>query len=190
MRIISLHQPWALLVAMNLKRFETRSWATPYRGKLAIHAAKRSVDSDGFLLIRKAFELDGRDFQQEQGWVEGLQFGCILAIADLTDCLLMESHPKIGAYYVEQNITLHAQGKPNAIIIETASDLERAVGDWRPGRYAWKLENIRPIANPIYYRGRQGLTIIREPMVVQQIEEQLALTDRIEQQLQAIKEAV
>ena len=41
MKAISLWQPWASLVAMNLKRFETRSWSTSYRGEIAIHAAKR-----------------------------------------------------------------------------------------------------------------------------------------------------
>jgi len=36
----SLTQPWATLVAMGSKQVETRSWSTPYRGWLAIHAAK------------------------------------------------------------------------------------------------------------------------------------------------------
>lgn len=40
MKALSLWQPWASLVALNLKRFETRSWSTPYRGEIAIHAAK------------------------------------------------------------------------------------------------------------------------------------------------------
>ena len=44
-RIISLWQPWASLIALNLKQYETRSWGAPYRGKLAIHAAKRPIDS-------------------------------------------------------------------------------------------------------------------------------------------------
>ncbi len=40
-RAITLWQPWASLVALGLKRFETRSWPTNYRGKLLIHAATR-----------------------------------------------------------------------------------------------------------------------------------------------------
>jgi hypothetical protein len=35
-----LTEPWASLVALGEKRTETRSRHTPYRGPLAIHAAK------------------------------------------------------------------------------------------------------------------------------------------------------
>ena len=40
MKALSLMQPWATLVAIGAKKFETRSWATSYRGPLAIHACK------------------------------------------------------------------------------------------------------------------------------------------------------
>ncbi|CCQ65412.1 hypothetical protein CWATWH0402_4143 [Crocosphaera watsonii WH 0402] len=40
-KAISLHQPYASLIAMGLKKFETRSWSTNYRGKLVICAAKK-----------------------------------------------------------------------------------------------------------------------------------------------------
>lgn len=40
MRALSLWQPWASLIALGFKTFETRSWKTPYRGRVAIHATK------------------------------------------------------------------------------------------------------------------------------------------------------
>lgn len=40
MRAISITQPWASLVALGLKRIETRSWGTNFRGIIAIHATK------------------------------------------------------------------------------------------------------------------------------------------------------
>ena len=43
MKAISLWQPWASLMAMGLKKNETRSWYTSYRGPLLIHAAKKKV---------------------------------------------------------------------------------------------------------------------------------------------------
>lgn len=44
MKALSLHQPWASLVALGVKTIETRSWSTSYRGPLAIHAAKRTPE--------------------------------------------------------------------------------------------------------------------------------------------------
>ena len=39
-KAITLLQPYAALVAIGAKTIETRSWYTPYRGPLAIHAGK------------------------------------------------------------------------------------------------------------------------------------------------------
>lgn len=39
-KAISLWQPWASLIAAGVKQYETRSWATKYRGPLIIHASK------------------------------------------------------------------------------------------------------------------------------------------------------
>lgn len=40
MKALSLTQPWATLIAIGVKRFETRGWNTDYRGPLLIHASK------------------------------------------------------------------------------------------------------------------------------------------------------
>ena len=45
MRALSIHQPWASYLAHAVKRYETRSWHTTYRGLVAIHAGK----FDGFV---------------------------------------------------------------------------------------------------------------------------------------------
>lgn len=39
MRVLSLKQPWATLIVRGVKRYEARSWQTPYRGRIAIHAS-------------------------------------------------------------------------------------------------------------------------------------------------------
>ena len=40
MRVITLKQPWATLVAEGLKKYEFRSWKYNYRGEILIHAGK------------------------------------------------------------------------------------------------------------------------------------------------------
>ncbi len=40
MKAITIWQPWASLIACGAKKYETRSWATNYRGPIAIHAAR------------------------------------------------------------------------------------------------------------------------------------------------------
>ncbi len=52
MKAISLWQPWASAIGPHpeQKHLETRSWQTPYRGWLAIHAAKRWTKEQQWVL--------------------------------------------------------------------------------------------------------------------------------------------
>lgn len=60
--------------------------------------------------------------------------GEIVAIANLDDCILMTPE-----------------------FIQQQSQTELDLGDWRLGRYAWKLSNIRIPEYPIKVSGKQGL---------------------------------
>ena len=40
MKILTLKQPWATLVAEGYKKYEFRTWKTNYRGEILIHAGK------------------------------------------------------------------------------------------------------------------------------------------------------
>lgn len=72
MKVISIKQPYASLIAYGYKEYEFRTWKTNYRGKIYIHASK-SVDK---IAMEKYKELN-IDFKT----------GCIIACADLTDCI-------------------------------------------------------------------------------------------------------
>ena len=40
LKAITIWQPWAELIIRGFKQYETRSWPTHYRGKIAIHAGQ------------------------------------------------------------------------------------------------------------------------------------------------------
>jgi len=153
-RGITLHEPWATLVAIGLKKFETRSWATSYRGKLLIHAAARKADFNPFRELYVYHGWEGLSDQEKHGYTVCAQinkrnprtFGCVVAIVDLTSCLKMRS---VG------------DGSPidSGITIEEQTKIERATGDWKSGRYAWELQNIKALVNPISCKGKQRLWI-------------------------------
>ena len=80
MQAITLHQPWASLIANGSKQYETRNWSTNYRGPIAIHAGKKQDSSNSRLL-----ELAGASNISE------LPAGAVVAIAELIDCIQMTS---------------------------------------------------------------------------------------------------
>lgn len=49
MKGITVLQPWASYLAEGVKKYETRSWSTNYRGPIAIHAGKSDVHIAGLL---------------------------------------------------------------------------------------------------------------------------------------------
>jgi len=161
LRLLTLTQPWATLVAIGAKRIETRGWPTRYRGWLAIHAAqglgpvggRRGLFDQAYRpLFREALEPAMETIRPIAGHpvphydADRLPRGCIVAVAWLADVV-----PTIAVV----NGAHPGFGKPNSAWPLT--EQERAFGDYRTGRYAWLLADVKPLREPLPYRGAQGL---------------------------------
>ncbi|MBE3040483.1 MAG: ASCH domain-containing protein [Chloroflexi bacterium] len=151
MKAFTLTQPWATLVAIGAKTIETRSWRTNYRGHLAIHAAKTMGEDDFYLIQTKPFFqaleniLDLKDprYLVKDGKVYGLPLGCVIATCELVQCFII--HPFQSGFCPED----HSKW--------VITHDERSFGDYTPGRYAWILENVKPLPEPIPAKGALGL---------------------------------
>ena len=77
MKVLTLRQPWATLVAEGIKKYEFRSWKTKYRGKILIHAGsgidKKELDK---------YKNLGYEFPKSK----------IIASVDLVDCLELDEN--------------------------------------------------------------------------------------------------
>lgn len=129
MKALSLWQPWASLIAVGAKRVETRAWPAPdwlIGQRIAIHAAKR--DTELWTCVRDPF----KQYLPEP---DSLPLGYVIATARLSRCTVM----------TEASIAVLAQEHPD----------EHAFGLYEPGRYAWVLADVEPLAVPVAVRGRQ-----------------------------------
>lgn len=161
LKVITLTQPWATLVALGAKRIETRSWATSYRGPIAIHAAKGLADLGGerglaALCAREPFRaalLAGGVTSAQQ-----LPRGAIVAVAELVDCVptAQLDGAEIGRFTHE--------GAP---VLWVLTPQERTFGDYSPGRYGWLLDGVRALPEPIPARGTLGLWDLPEDVAAQ-----------------------
>lgn len=147
MKAITIWQPWATLLATGEKKFETRSWATKYRGPIAIHAATRSPK-------KSFYELDDETCAAIREVVESpffasLPTGCVLAVAGLVACHEMKEDENGNIGYWRDN---HGAWEFCAI-----SEKEKMFGDWEPGRYAWEFVNMELLDNPIEVKGGQRI---------------------------------
>lgn len=79
MKVLTLREPWASLIGENIKKIETRSWFTNYRGELYIHAGIAKIPAKDERKNRLAQELKGT-----------FHFGTIFAKCTLSDCILID----------------------------------------------------------------------------------------------------
>eukprot|EP01006_Ploeotia_vitrea_P065989 TRINITY_DN94144_c0_g1_i1.p1 TRINITY_DN94144_c0_g1~~TRINITY_DN94144_c0_g1_i1.p1 ORF type:complete len:371 (-),score=187.85 TRINITY_DN94144_c0_g1_i1:19-1014(-) len=82
---LSMHQPWASLLVLGIKRYEGRTWPTRYRGRLWIAAAAKVPDQETIAAVEQQF----RDaYPDEQlPFPKSYPTSCVLGCVDLVDCI-------------------------------------------------------------------------------------------------------
>ena len=126
MKVLSMQEPYATLIALGHKKIETRSWKTTYRGEILIHASVskkflKSITNPEVLDLIKDIDLN---------------YGMIICEAKLIDCVEMTKD------YLEQ---IKKDKKENLL------------GIYEEGRYAWLLDEIKPLETKIPIKGKLGL---------------------------------
>lgn len=124
-KALSVAQPYAWAIVHGPKRVENRTWTTPYRGPLAIHASKS-----------KQF-LAGPGEPLNDGTPEpapaDMAFGALIGTATLID------------------VCRPGDRRPDPRVAEAMAS------PWADGPFCWVLADVRPLPEPIPYRGGLGL---------------------------------
>ena len=75
MKVITIKQPWATLIAKGCKEYEFRTWKTKYRGDILIHAGK-GIDKKAIT------KFENLNLEYPKGY--------IIAKAKITDCIYVD----------------------------------------------------------------------------------------------------
>lgn len=127
MKVLSLTEPCATLIKEQKKHIETRSWKTSYRGELYIHASMTKIPKNW---------RENREFMALVKDIS-LNYGTIICKCQLIDCIYMTKD------YVNK--------------MKKENPIEYICGDYKEGRYAWVLENIEPLTEPIPAKGHLSI---------------------------------
>lgn len=171
-RAITLHQPYASLVAVGAKTIIDRDQPTDWRGELLIHASTRRPTgrrrADVVVGGWRCVHWDPRRlYPPEQGEGYSIPYGAVVASCRLADCV-----PIVGAGDTTSDPAVIVglyHGKPGAVLWrggqETWINDQVPFGDFtapaeetldRQPRYAWLLEDCKAL-DPIPCKGRPGL---------------------------------
>lgn len=132
MKALSVKQPFAALIAAGIKKYETRSWATKYRGPLLIHASLTPHPLQAsYDLHWEILELDNMSAERIYEVSRNLisREGSMVCVVDLVDVIPFEN-------------------------TKEAEDL--ACCDWYDG-FAWVLENPRITIMSSHLKGKLNL---------------------------------
>jgi hypothetical protein len=148
MKAISIRQPYAALVVAGIKNIENRTWATRYRGPLAICASK-AMSADDVQFERQWCRENGIPFP------EPLLRGGIIGIADLVGIFRPAKNPENAAF--ECDGVLYEMLLPSDQLPDSM--------DWYvEGAIGWVLANPRPVKF-VKYRGKLGLFSVPDDLL-------------------------
>lgn len=142
MKAITIKQPWASLIALGEKKFETRSWQTQYRGPISIHAGK-TIDREAcndFSIVATLLKHGIKSHND-------LPVGVVLAKANLVEC-----HKVTADYY-----SMYEEEKAGTDKGLSIEGEEWWFGDYTEGRYAWELTDLRVLPHPLQAKGKLSL---------------------------------
>ena len=155
LNVLTMTEPWASLVVDGQKQWETRHWATRYRGLLLIQAAKGFPSDARGLCYEEPFKsalLARKDldtFRRETLFYDPVEFlsrtlGTIIGAVDLIAIARTE----------------HVRKGLEAVALERAKN-ELAFGNYEKGRWAFRLEKPRRFSEPVPVRGQLMIWGIR-----------------------------
>ncbi len=148
MRALTLHQPWAQLMAWGLKNIETRSWAAPRNligQRIAIHAGKREPRPTDWNIEVQRVVL------QRAGSSHSMPMGAVVATGRLIECMQVVSDP-------DSNGLVNCRGFGE---LGDAPEYEAVLktdpyGDFSVDRWMWVFQDVRRV-DPVTINGRQGV---------------------------------
>lgn len=152
-------------MATGAKTIETRHWSTNVRGQVAIHAAQRMVKSElddlgCYGVWKGALAVYRHHNSGDNTFLRDLPFGAIVAVGTLTNVLPTRDAPGIDELRFAEKAVI-----PDMIERAGLRWTERDMGNYESGRFAWLFDDIRPLSEPVPFKGKQGFFTVPDELL-------------------------
>ena len=94
---LSMHQPWASLLVLGIKRFEGRTWSTRYRGRLWIASAAREPTDEEIAAVEQQYVDNYGGRRSAIPFPKAYPTQALLGTVDLVDCLPQDDFQRYRA---------------------------------------------------------------------------------------------
>lgn len=146
MKALTICQPYPYLICLpetdpRHKRVENRTWATNYRGPLAVHAGK----SQNWLTIEPGDDGKPWDANYEIP-LASMEFGAVVATCNLIDCVSIEDVRRLTIHLKYPWLGTHRHAS---------------------GPFCFVLADVKRLEKPIPFRGAQGFFEVPDELLTQ-----------------------
>lgn len=101
MKVLTIKEPFASLISLNIKHYETRSWRTNYRGKIYIHCSKSISNINDRPKLKDIIKENNIEFKPSY----------IICEANLDDCIYMDKNFINSVSSTEKIVGLFEEGR-------------------------------------------------------------------------------
>ena len=151
-RAISIHQPWAWLIARGYKVVENRSWKTNFRGPLLIQASssEREITEENEQILLESHPHIVNDLDSDLR----LFFGAAIGVVDIVGCISLGESDDFDE-------ACKAQGYGDWLARVTKL-LPLPAGFFADGPFCFLLENPRMFAKPFWMSGKLNIFTLND----------------------------
>ena len=170
MKALSFRQPWADLVALGIKRIENRPTRVIHPRLLPLHlyihasktqglpmAGKTTREADQWIHDRLTSRQVAQHFDLKVGYRRGERMGAFVGEVDVVGLMMLDGTPDAPPPKGIEPLGVPAFQLINIVSADQSPDVRLEDARWATGPYCYVLENAVWYAEPIPYRGRQGL---------------------------------
>eukprot|EP00794_Sanderia_malayensis_P005925 gene5925-6611_t len=97
---LSMHQPWASLLVMGIKKVEGRSWFSPHRGRLWIASTVKAPEPE---LVKSIEDFYRFIYKDDVVFPDSYPTGALLGCVDVVDCLAQDEYQLQEQGIAEEN---------------------------------------------------------------------------------------
>ncbi|MCP1540003.1 hypothetical protein J2W79_005138 [Methylorubrum extorquens] len=145
MKVISVWNPYASLLAHGFKLVETRGFPAP----------KALIGQRIGIASTKVIKPEQRDAMKDPAFARYY-----------FETNLPREIEALPNGYLLGTVLLHSCSEITEEDLEDVTDEEKLYGWWKPGRFAWRCRKPEPFAKPVPVRGAQGIWTLPDAVVI------------------------
>ena len=128
-----MHQPWASYLVCGIKIHEGRTWYSPHRGRLWIHAASKVPSDEEIAAVQQMYIMRDKDVE----FPTNLPTSCLLGCVDVDDVMAQEEYREKYPNGESASPFVFICSNPQELVLKYPMNGQHKICKFRLSFYKW-----------------------------------------------------